>query len=308
VIALEAQNLAHLDDPSYVVTDVDLYKAQQSFLCKALRDDVMHHEAKLIVKSHSKTKDTALIWQLMCETHDKSMSTSLNGDAVLGWLTSAGLDDGKWNRSQGECITFCKDKINKFNKMCPDLEINDMQRVRMLQNLIANVPNLANVLILCRQTRASAGPPDKITPRQFVALLSQQAQVHDNGRICSGRNCRRSAANHELDYEINAHDVDQDKEEDFDEWSEANAMNQRDPKTGRYLGNRNGNKSSGFKKTQNNKRQANQMQGNQSRGFVNRETWNVLGDSDKKAWDQLSDPAKTKITAHHFNKGKQHEA
>jgi len=39
---------------------------------------------------------------------------------------------------------------------------------------------------------------------------------------------------------------------------------------------------------------------------MNRETWNALEDSDKKAWDQLSDPAKTKITACHFNKGKEH--
>jgi len=41
---------------------------------------------------------------------------------------------------------------------------------------------------------------------------------------------------------------------------------------------------------------------------MNRETWNALEDSDKKAWDQLSDPAKTKITAHCFNKGKEHAA
>jgi len=51
-----------------------------------------------------------------------------------------------------------------------------------------------------------------------------------------GCNYRRSVANHELDYEINAHNVDQDEEEDLDEWFEANAMNQRDPKTGRCLG------------------------------------------------------------------------
>ena len=176
----------------------------------------------------------------------------------------------------------------------------------MLQNLIANVPNLANVLILCCQTKASAGLPDKITLRHFVSLFSQQAQVCDNGRIRSGCNYHQSAANHELDYEINAHDFEQDEEESLDEWFEVNVMNQRNPKTGSYLGNRNGNKSTGFKKTQDNKRQANQMQGNQSRAFMNRDTWNVLGDSDKKAWNQLSNSAKTKITAHHFNKGKEH--
>jgi len=136
------------------------------------------------------------------------MSTSLNGDAVLGWLTSSRLDDGKWNQTQGECITFCESKIDKFNEMCPDSEINNMQGVRMLQNAIGNIPNPANVLVLCRQTRTSAGPSDKITLRQFASLLAQQAQVHDNGRIRSGCNCRRSAATHELNYEINAHDFD----------------------------------------------------------------------------------------------------
>jgi len=83
MITLEAQNLTHLVDSSYVVTDVDLHKAQQSFLYKALRDNMIHHEAKSIVKTLSKTKDTALIWKLTCENYDKSMSTSLNGDAIL---------------------------------------------------------------------------------------------------------------------------------------------------------------------------------------------------------------------------------
>ena len=114
-ITLEAQNLTHLIDPNYVVTDVGLHKAQQSYLYKVFRDTVMHHEAKAIVKSHSKTKDTALIWKLLCKTYDKSMSTSLNGDAILGWLTGARLDDAKWNQSQGEHITFCEDRVNKFN-------------------------------------------------------------------------------------------------------------------------------------------------------------------------------------------------
>jgi len=117
LIALEAQNLTHLVDPSYVVTDVDLHKVQQSFLCKVLRDNMLHHEAKSIVKSHSKTKDIALIWGLTCETYDKSMSTSLNGDAILGWLTSTRLDDGKWNRTQGECITFYSAKTRLTSSM-----------------------------------------------------------------------------------------------------------------------------------------------------------------------------------------------
>jgi len=233
----------------------------------------------------------------------------MNGDAILGWLTGTRLDTSNWNRSQGEYVTFYADKIDKFNEMCPDSVLNDNQAIRMLQNLVANVPSLANVLNLYRQTKTSAGQSDKITLREDVALLVQHAQVYDKAKIRTGRNYCRSAATHELDHEINAHDFDRDKEDlDPDEWFEANVMNQRDPKTGRYLGNMNGNKSTGFKKTQNYKRQANQTQGTRSRAFMDRDTWNALGDLDKKAWDQLSEPTKTKITACHFNKGKEYAA
>ena len=65
LITLEAQNLTHLVDPTYVVVDADLHKAQSNFLYKVLRDNMLHHEAKSIVKAHSKTKDVALIWQLI---------------------------------------------------------------------------------------------------------------------------------------------------------------------------------------------------------------------------------------------------
>jgi len=163
VIVLEAQNLAHLVDPSCVVVVVDLHKAQQKCLHKVFRDNLLHHETKSMVKFCSKTKDTALVWQKTCKTYDESISTSMNGDAILGWLTSSGLNNGRWNRTQGEHVTFCADKIDMVNEMCPDSKIDDMQAVHTSQNLIANVPNLVNVLNLCRQTKTSAGQSDKIT-------------------------------------------------------------------------------------------------------------------------------------------------
>jgi len=101
MITLEAQNLTHLVDPTCVVVDEDLHKAQQKFLYKAFRDALLHHEAKSIVKFHKETKDAALIWQKTCKTCDESMSTSLNGDVILGWLTSARLDDGNGTELKG---------------------------------------------------------------------------------------------------------------------------------------------------------------------------------------------------------------
>jgi len=75
IIPLEAQNLTHLVDPSYTIVDPDLHKAQQKFLYKVMRDVLLHHAAKSIVKFFSKTKDTCVIWQKMCKAYDESIPT-----------------------------------------------------------------------------------------------------------------------------------------------------------------------------------------------------------------------------------------
>jgi len=225
------------------------------------------------------------------------------------WLASVKLDTCNWNRPPGEFVTFYTNQLDKFNKTCPESHINDKQAVCMLQNVIANVPNLGNVLNLYRQTKKAAGQPITVSLRDCVALLAQQAQVHDSATTRTGCSCCQSAATHEVDYETNAHNFDQEGDNadlKLDGIWEANVMNQRYPKTGRCLGNKSGNKSTGFKKSQNQKRQANEMQGTRSRAYMDCETWNSLGESDKKAWDGLLDQAKTKVTACHFNKGKEH--
>ena len=91
LIALEAQNLTHLVDKSHVVINPDLGKAQLKHLCKVMKDNFIHHQAKSIVKFHAKAKDWRAVWEQVCKTHDNSISTSMNGDAILGWLATVQL-------------------------------------------------------------------------------------------------------------------------------------------------------------------------------------------------------------------------
>ena len=70
MITLEAQNLTHLVYNSYTVVDPDLNKAQQKYLYNAMKDTLLHCEAKSIVKFHTKTKDTRVVWEKMCNTYD----------------------------------------------------------------------------------------------------------------------------------------------------------------------------------------------------------------------------------------------
>jgi len=108
MIALEAQNLTHLVDKTHTVVDPDLAKAQQKHLHKVMKDAFIHHEAKSIVKMCVETKDARVIWEQACKVHDESVSsTSMNGDAILGWLPGVQLHKANWNRAQGKSVTFC---------------------------------------------------------------------------------------------------------------------------------------------------------------------------------------------------------
>jgi len=129
MVTLEAQNLTHLVDPTHPVVDAKLNEAQQIFLHEVMKDSLLHHEAQLIVKFHSKDKDTRIVWQKMCKTHDESVATLMNGDAIVVWLASVKLDTCNWNRTCGEFVIFCQSQVLKFNEMCPESRISDKQAV-----------------------------------------------------------------------------------------------------------------------------------------------------------------------------------
>jgi len=63
MITLEAQNLTHLVEKNPTVHDADLDCAQWKFMYKVMKDNFLHHEAKSIVKKHTSTKNTRLIWE-----------------------------------------------------------------------------------------------------------------------------------------------------------------------------------------------------------------------------------------------------
>jgi len=83
MITLEAQKLTHLVDKSYLVADPDLDKAQLKHLYKVMKDSLVPHQAKSIVKMHTKTKDTRAIWEQACKTYNES--TRLRRSLQIRW-------------------------------------------------------------------------------------------------------------------------------------------------------------------------------------------------------------------------------
>ena len=106
LVTLEAQNLTHLVDPNYVITDPDLDEAQSKFLYKVMKDNILHHEAKAIIKKHKKTKDIRTIWKEICAFYDDSVMTSMSADTILGYLADVKLHKANWTKTSRVCDTL----------------------------------------------------------------------------------------------------------------------------------------------------------------------------------------------------------
>ena len=97
-ITFDSQNMNHLINEHYVPTDIALHRAQQKFYYKILKDTMLHHEARSIVKKHRIDKNIALIWKELCAFYDDSVTVSLASDQLLCYLTSADLAKSNWRK------------------------------------------------------------------------------------------------------------------------------------------------------------------------------------------------------------------
>jgi len=174
----------------------------------------------------------------------------------------------------------------------------------MLHDVVSGTPNLAPVLNQCRQARKAAGLSVLVSFCEHCALLSEQAQACDNANTRAESSCRRTADVHyliddDMECEANVHKADDcdNQEPDLSKIPEANVNAQCDKGTSRCVPRKQGG-------TSNQKRQADQMQGR--RACVTQDTWNSIPKDDQVEWDSLSDKTKLTVTAHHFDKGKEH--
>jgi len=202
-----------------------------------MKDDFLRHKAKLIVMKHN--EDTQLIWGELCNFCDSSIAAAMHADVPMTHLADVEPHKANWNRGQSEFVNHCKIQKNKLNKIARESMISDPHAVRMSHNVVSGTPNLAPALNQHRQARKAAGSMINISFDKCCALLSEQAQAHDNANTRAKSSCRRTADVHDLiedkmECEANVHKADDcaDQEPDLSKIPEANVSAQRDKGTG----------------------------------------------------------------------------
>ena len=170
--------------------------------------------------------------------------------------------------------------------------------VMFLNQAVQGVAGLENVLTTHKTARQAAGNNVPVTFEEYAQELISAAQILDqSSKYKTNPRSQRDVHEHELefveeesfqddhqelDFEANVHDIDTPVEELNSEVynTAARPSASRPPSRFRQRA------SAGFSRPNN---------GSRRKVFLDRETWQVLTDGDKKSWDVISDKGKEAI-------------
>ena len=270
---LESHGLEHMIDPAYVPNDDALDYAQTCWLYKVFQDVMIAPMAKTIVNDNSSTKDVRLIWKQICEAYDNSIASEIKSQTLAGFLTQTRLSAINWRGTKVGFISYWQEQFRLYNEISQE-EFTEGQGVQFLNQALYGIEGLDNVLSLNRTARQANGlPTHNPSFSDYVYMLLDAAQTLDAQKGLSNTRSRRSVnkmesypdhedSHYQLEAEV--HDIETPVEQ-FLVMQMDNSM--RKPQETR-------------------------------RPKLNFKTWKILEDSDKKAWDVISDKGKTAIIAY----------
>ena len=304
-VSLKACGLHHLIEAGYKPKNEDLHKAESSWLYKVFQDRVTNSIGKGIVAQHLSTMDCAKLWEDLCKRFDKSMAADIRISSMSTHLTSIKLAD-RWKGTHQSFITHFREIYRQLLDISTNAFTED-QMVMFLNQAVQGVQGLETVLTTHKTARRAAGINTPVTFEEYCQELISAAQINDQSRkYKTNPRAQRSANTHELeflmdgdsqdeheelDFEANVHDIDTPIEELWPEIYNTAAR----PSAARPPSQFGQRSKPGFNRPGN---------GNRRKVFLDRETWQILTDGDKKSWDGISDKGKEAIVKYGGKKTK----
>jgi hypothetical protein len=97
-----AQVLSDVLDENYTpvnTADIDLFAKKQKFLYAVLEANIETMKGKAIIRSHEKKFDAQKAFAELKNYHLSSNSALFSANKIMGYLTSAHINDGSWHGS-----------------------------------------------------------------------------------------------------------------------------------------------------------------------------------------------------------------
>ena len=180
--------------------EISLFQEMQTFMYAVFEEHLKTDTGKSLVSRYEHAHDAQSIYKELKKHAKSSTAAQLSGDTLLKYITSARYP-GNWRGTSYAFVLHWKEQVAQYEK----LELEDVppkQKLRMLQNTVGDVADLANVKQLSDQVVARGG--SSLDFEGYIELLlsacSTYDKLHTNARQSGQRNVYSS--NVEYDNQI----------------------------------------------------------------------------------------------------------
>ena len=167
---LHMHHTHHVLDAMYVPqTDVDVavFKEMQTFMYAVLEDHLKTDKGKSLVSHYEGTRDAQSINRELKKQALSSTAAQLSGDTLLQNFASARFP-GNWRGTSYGFVLHWKEQVMRYEKLEPEA-FPSKQKLRMLQNAVGDVTELAYVKQIGDQDIARGNPP--LSYESYMELL-----------------------------------------------------------------------------------------------------------------------------------------
>ena len=156
-------------------TEVGLFREMQDFMYAVFEEKLKTDKGKSLISAYENTRDAQSIYRELTKHAKSSTAAQLSGDTLLKYITSARYP-GNWRGTSYAFVLHWKEQVMHYEK----LELEDVppkQKLRMLQNTVGDVADLANVKQLSDQVVARGGAV--LGYEAYMELLLSACSTYD---------------------------------------------------------------------------------------------------------------------------------
>jgi hypothetical protein len=141
---------------------------------KTIQTDI----GKSFVRAHEKDYNAQQIYTLLLDHASTSTKAAMDSTAIMSYVTSVRLGDGKWRGTSNRFILNWVNQIRKYEAIVPHTDhFSDGVKRSMLENAVANITDLRTVKAQADQHKTHTGKALSFT--QYFSLLTSAAMTYN---------------------------------------------------------------------------------------------------------------------------------
>jgi len=180
----------------------ELFDKQKVFMYVVFDATVLTDTGKTIVRNHEAQLDSQAVYRDLLQHHSTSTYAMIGKQDLFAEIVAMNIRN--WPHSQTQFLLAWKDKLRRYKELNAGQDIDDGQKLVLLQRSVQEVPSLARVKndadIIATQTGKS------LDYHSYLSLLESTAQQFDSAATRNATGATRKGHRQALRHDLKPHD------------------------------------------------------------------------------------------------------